>query len=107
MERGAIRRIFQALAARRIVTKGFAVILDLICMLMVMDVYLLLFPGFVAAACYPATSLGQRSRDDDDDGEIVREKKCRWPLMPHQKQSHLRSSLQRDVAATGSRVAVH
>lgn len=62
MERGTIRRISPELAVRRIVTKGFAVILDLICMLMVMDVYLLLFPGFVAtaaavaAACYPATS---------------------------------------------------
>ena len=40
-----------SLAVRRIVTKGFAVILDLICMLMIMDVYPLLFPGFVAA-CY-------------------------------------------------------
>lgn len=47
VESEAIRRF--PLAARRIVTKGFAVILDLICMLMVMDVYLLLFPGFVAA----------------------------------------------------------
>lgn len=45
----AIRRT--PLAVRRIVTKGFAVILDLICMLMIMDVYPLLFPGFVAA-CY-------------------------------------------------------
>lgn len=41
----AIRRT--PLAVRRIVTKGFAVILDLICMLMVMDVYPLLYPGFV------------------------------------------------------------
>lgn len=47
VESKAIRRT--PLAARRIVTKGFAVILDLICMLMVMDVYLLLFPSFVAA----------------------------------------------------------
>lgn len=39
VESEAIRR--SPLAARRIVTKGFAVILDLICMLMVMDVYLL------------------------------------------------------------------
>lgn len=45
----AIRRT--PLAVRGIVTKGFVVILDLICMLMIMDVYPLLFSGFVAA-CY-------------------------------------------------------
>lgn len=61
------------LAARRIVTKGFAVILDLICMLMVMDVYLLLFPGFVAA-CYPPLKSWQQ----------LARKKCRWPLMFYQ-----------------------
>lgn len=44
------------LAVRRIVTKGFAVIPDLICMLMVMDVYLLLFPGFVVARYPPLKS---------------------------------------------------
>lgn len=57
------------LAVRRIVTKGFAVIPDLICMLMVMDVYLLLFPGFVVA-CYPPFKSCLRERSAGRSAEM-------------------------------------
>lgn len=77
----AIRRT--PLAVRRIVTKGFAVILDLICMLMIMDVYPLLFPGFVAACYFFKSCLARQ----------FTRKKCRWLLMLYQVVLHLHLSL--------------
>lgn len=64
--RRSLRR--SPLAARRIVTKGFAVILDLICMLMVMDVYLFSYSlvlsppaSFRVVPCAVEDSLGRNA----------------------------------------------
>lgn len=82
--REAIRR-FPPLAVRRIVTKGFAVILDLICMLMVMDVYLRSYsPGFVAA-CYLLSRVVFARAATRGSHERV----CRCRLMPYQVMPHL------------------
>lgn len=75
-ESEAIPQETPARGTRRIVTKGFAVIPDLICMLMVMDVYSSSYSSGFVAACYPppeSVFAATATRDE--------KKERRWRLM--------------------------